>query len=274
MKFSIIIPTYNNPEQLKRCLESISSQSFSDYELIVIEDINHAGLSFVRNEGIQKAQGDYLMFIDSDDTLENGTLKELADATLKYPDADIIEFSIIVHEGANDEHRLTFDEIVYTNLVDDYWLGNEAYSHTYACNKVYRKSIFERVTFPVGKLFEDAFTLPFLLNEAKMVVTIPNGLYHYLWNKDGICANASGRDLQDLLEAHIRTIKMWDLEHHHGFSRYFMHLINIQIDVFRDTQQILLPEYSVHLHRMKYSIFIKLLIYKIFGLKILCKIFR
>lgn len=274
MKFSLIIPTYNNPDQLKRCLRSINSQSFDNYEIIVQDDITHAGLSAMRNAGIEKAKGDYLMFVDSDDILEDGTLRALNDATIKFSEADIIEFPVVVHEGAKDEYLLSFKENTYTDLINDYWLGNKAYTHTYACNKVYKRHLFDSVRFPIGKLFEDAYTFPLLLEKTKILVTIPNGLYHYIWNKEGICAKASGKDLKQLLEAHIQTIKRWGVEKRNGFSTYFMHLLNIQIDVYKDTKEIILPEYAITYFRMSSKTFAKFIIYKIFGLKCLCKLFK
>ena len=104
MKFSIVIPVYNVQHFLPKCLKSISSQSFSDYEVICIDDgstdeslillrefsnttdfqfiIIHQenqGLSAARNAGLKVAHGDYILFLDSDDWLEPDALQTLAD---------------------------------------------------------------------------------------------------------------------------------------------------------------------------------------------------
>ena len=93
-KFSIIVPVYNTEKYLKRCLDSIKSQSFKDYEVIIVNDgstdnssdiiskypykiINqeNLGLSRARNNGVKEASGDYLIFLDSDDYIEKDLLE-------------------------------------------------------------------------------------------------------------------------------------------------------------------------------------------------------
>lgn len=307
MKFSIIIPVYNDDGTLQRCLDSVLSQSFTDYEVIVVDDgsttpitsiprnleisksrnlttskpqnlktlrINHAGLSAARNAGIQEARGEWLIFIDSDDWIAPQTLDALDTATKQYHDCDIIEYPVIVHEGAKDEYHLKFDNREYTDLQNDYWLGCKAYSHSYAWNKTCRKSLFNEVQFPVGKKFEDVYTLPQLLDHAKKVRTISQGLYHYVWNNKGICAKANGEDLSDLLSAHVNVMQNWGLEKAEGFAEYYMHVLNTQIDVYRLSSQIMLPEYTIRWHKMGIAARIKYLIYKFMGLKTLCKIWK
>ena len=319
MKFSIIIPTYNDNGTLRRTLESVSLQTFRDFEAIVVDDgsdvapeipqmtgvrlmsIQHGGLSAARNEGVRAAKGKYIMFLDSDDWIEADTLEAINKCMEEEPDADIVEFPIIVHEGAADEQVLEFEHREYRALKTDYWLGCKAYTHTYACNKAYRRSLFDDVCFPLGKKFEDASTLPLLLEKANKVMTISEGKYHYVWNQGGICANASTDDLKYLLQTHIDTIKRWGLEGAKGFSEYYMHLLNIQLDVYKTCKEIVLPSYKIapymkkglrvkglkgnsHLspvttHQtspfgMTITSRIKFALYKTIGLKSLCKIWR
>ena len=114
MKLSIIIPVYRTQNTLQRCLESILCQSFTDYEIILVDDGSpdncpylcdeytqkdarikvihkeNGGLSDARNIGIQQAQGEYITFIDSDDTIKNGTLSALLKELEKYPNTDML----------------------------------------------------------------------------------------------------------------------------------------------------------------------------------------
>ena len=106
-KFSIIIPVYNVEKYIKKCLDSVFSQSYKDYEVIVVNDgstdksmdiakeynvkiINqkNAGLSITRNNGLQIANGEYISFIDSDDWVDLDFLEKLYNTAKKY-DADI-----------------------------------------------------------------------------------------------------------------------------------------------------------------------------------------
>ena len=101
MKLSIIIPVYRTQDTLERCLESILQQSFTDYEMILVDDGSddgspqlcdeyarkdarirvihkeNGGLSDARNAGIRKARGEYITFVDSDDTMVDNTLENL-----------------------------------------------------------------------------------------------------------------------------------------------------------------------------------------------------
>lgn len=292
MKFSIIIPTYNDKGTLRQCLESVLSQGVDDMEVIVVDDgsdnpasispsypvtlirINHAGLSAARNAGIEIARGDYLLFIDSDDWIEPGTIQALNDVIETHPDCDIIEYPINVHEGGKDEHRLSFENKEYTELIDDYWIGYKAYSHSYACNKAFKRDLFDDVRFPVGKKFEDVHTLPLLLDKVRKVRTTTKGLYHYVWNGEGICAKATEEDLSQLLEAHTRIIQRWNLAEKDGFSEYFIHVLNIQIDVYKAGGSITLPSYNIKPFCMDIKTRIKFLAYKLLGVKQLCKLWK
>ncbi|MDO5447828.1 MAG: glycosyltransferase family A protein [Prevotellaceae bacterium] len=292
MKFSIIIPAYNDKGTLEECLGSVLSQGFDDMEVIVVDDgsetpvsierspivnlirITHAGLSAARNAGISIAKGDYLLFIDSDDWIERGTLKVLCDAVDANPDCDIIEYPINIHEGGQDEHKLVFEDKNYQALIDDYWLGCKAYRHSYACNKVFKRDLFASVEFPVGKKFEDVHTLPKLLDASRKVMTISQGLYHYMWNQEGICAKAGMQDLTQLLEAHINVMEKWTLAEKKGFSEYFMHVLNIQIDVYKAGGKVILPAYKIESFPMDIKTRIKYLGYNVLGINKLCKIWK
>ena len=114
-KFSIIIPVYNTEKYLDKCLSSVFDQTFSDYEVIVVNDGStdnsekiidkylkkydilsyfskeNGGLSSARNYGVKKAKGDYLLFLDSDDYYESDLLLKLNESV---DDCDIIRFGV------------------------------------------------------------------------------------------------------------------------------------------------------------------------------------
>ena len=115
MKLSIIIPVYRAQDTLSRCLDSILRQSFTDYEMILVDDESpdkcpilcdryaasnkniqvihkkNGGLSDARNAGIERAQGEYITFIDSDDAIQEDTLIVLMEELEKNSDIDILE---------------------------------------------------------------------------------------------------------------------------------------------------------------------------------------
>ena len=155
---------------------------------------------------------------------------------------------------------LTFSEKAFTSA-RDYWLGG-GYRHTYACNKYYRRRLFEGVRYPVGKVFEDAYTLPFLLAKAGVIGTTGRGLYYYTDNPQGITARAGGQELTHLLEAHLRHLAQWGTL----TAAYYESLLNIQMDVYEATKAA--PVLPV----LPYKGTTKLLILHLIGLKRLCQL--
>ena len=265
MRLSIIIPVYQVKHTLGRCLDSIVGQSFRDWQAILVDDAStdgsadicdtyarrdariqvihlkkNAGLSAARNAGIDKAKGDYLTFIDSDDYIADDTLKMLMETLAVHPDYDMIEYPVMEHFGSTHPHLLQFFTKEYTDMLE-YWLRCKAYRHTYAWNKIYRKELFSHVRFPTGMTFEDSLTLPLILKNCRRVATTGMGLYYYCENPDGITRRATAADLSCLLLAHVRTISNIEREldereekqkWNHDMGTYYARVLNIQFDVY------------------------------------------
>lgn len=251
MKISVVIPVYNSAQTLERCVRSVAEQEGAELEIILVDDgsrdaspqlceqlsrrhagivvvhKDNGGLSDARNQGIARATGDYLTFVDSDDYLAPSTYQGIACVLQSHPEYDIVEYPIRRFCGSPRESLLTFDDHAYTDMAD-YWLSCRAYEHSYACNKVFRRSLFGSVRFPKGKVFEDVHTLPLLLDRAKVVATTSRGQYMYCANPDGITATANAQAHRDLLDAHINLLPRLSFltprEHN-----YYMHILNIQI---------------------------------------------
>lgn len=287
MKLSIIIPVYRTEATLGRCLESIVNQSFTDFEVVLVDDGSpdacprlceewarkdprimavhqaNGGLSSARNTGICQSQGDYLTFIDSDDYIGEGTLAEVMS---RMGDNDLLEYPIYRYYGASHQSLLTWPDKTYADA-RDYWLNAQAYLHTYACNKVYRRSLFDEVRFPVGRVFEDAYTLPRLLKSARRVATTGKGCYYYCWNQAGITNSAKGPELRQLLDAHLTARMPMD-------DRYYLSLLNIQIDVCELTGDKPRLEPRVVKPTGTLSQRLKAIYINIFGIKNLCNIIK
>lgn len=280
MKLSVIIPVYQVEATLDYCVESVLSQRVDNMEVILVDDGSpdqcpqkcddwakkdsrisvihqeNGGLSDARNAGLDCAQGEFITFVDSDDWLEAGTYESLIGM---MEDCDMLEFSIA--------DRLQLKERSYDN-VSEYWLKEQAYTHTYACNKIYRHELFKNIRYPKGRIFEDVYTLPLLLRRGKKVKTTQRGYYHYEWNSTGITATADGEGLTQLLEAHLQSGMPMD-------DAYYMYLANIQIDVYEQAKKpVILPTRKVNISELPKKFKIKGLILNTFGIKTLCRIFR
>ena len=300
MTISVIIPVYNVEGTLQRCVESVLRQTFADWEAILVDDgstdgsgsicdsfarkdhrisvihKNNGGLSDARNCGLDVAQGDFVTFIDSDDYISDDTFGKIIQMACNYYDAEVIEYPIIVHKDHKTEHTLQFETLMF-NDAKSYWTDGKAYDHTYACNKFFRRYLFDNVRFPKGKYFEDAWTLPLILKSNPLVMTCSEGLYYYCWNEKGISTNPSGDKLRQLLEAEIEAAQVLRLPlTSDEASEWYMQTLNIQIDVCRFcNEQPILPSRQLPLHiAATLPGKIKILLLNTIGIKLLCKLYR
>lgn len=291
MKLSIVVPVYRVEATLERCLKSIVGQTYQDFEVILVDDGSpdncpqicdewtsrdsrisvihqqNGGLSAARNAGIGQARGEFITFVDSDDYLAPDTYGRVMPLTSQ---ADIVEFPLYRHYGSHEQTLIAFADWTYTDM-RAYWLEAAAYAHCYAWNKIYRRSLFQDVRFPVGRVFEDVATLPLLLQKARRVITTSQGLYYYCVNEAGITRQARGSELSQLLESHLAVIGQW------CDDPYYMHVLNIQLDVARLTgQQPRLPLRRVNplSRRLTFKQKVKAIILNLIGIKAICKIQR
>ena len=258
MKLSIIIPVYAVEATLNQCIESVVKQDYKDYELILVDDGSpdrcpqicdqwaakdkrikvihkkNGGLRHARNTGIDEAKGDYITFIDSDDYIGPCTLAPLMNHLANYPQIDILEYPAYLFYGSPKQEELNFpEEIVYHDM-DAYWFEGEAYRHSYAWNKIYKKEMFLNVRFPTGVVFEDIYTLYLMLKKTSVLATINSGRYFYCYNPKGITATANGPSLRMLLQHHISILK--DTQRRDKeFQKCYLQVVNIQVDVFEAT---------------------------------------
>lgn len=202
MKFSIIIPVYNTEKYLKRCIESVLSQTYQNFEMIIINDgsndnseeilknytsnfkikiikqTNH-GLSYSRNVGIRKAKGDYIIFLDSDDLIEKDLLNII---NKNISGEDMIKYSYC--DFRNNE-KINNKTIIFKNLkgkIAFKTLIESKIIFEMACLYAYKRTYLQNYAFEVGKYHEDTGLIPILIYNAKQVSSIN---YHgYIYNRN------------------------------------------------------------------------------------------
>lgn len=205
-KISVIVPVYNAASTLEGCVSSILAQTFTDFELMLINDGSkdnsaelckklsasdnriiyiekeNGGAASVRNLGIDRAKGDYLCFVDSDDYIDSDMLEFMYNKAIEH-NADIVQCGYImendgvssrisVSDGVLDGEEINsrIVEIKSKNLIDS------------PCNKLYRKSfvVDSGVRMPENEAFEDTdFNLRLLSFKPKMVLS-ERCFYHYV----------------------------------------------------------------------------------------------
>ncbi len=317
MKLSVIVPAYNVETTLKRCIQSIIDQKIDDMEIIIINDgsrdntlqiasdiadthpsvrlINqeNCGLSGARNTGIEASRGEYITFVDSDDWLASGTYSPLLNMLEQNPNTDIVEYSVEKDKGIKGKTTMLLNDGVYTDP-RRYWLETKGYEHTYAWNKIFKRSMFftdahTPVRFPVGKVFEDVSLMTELLRYNPCILTTKHKGYIYEWNPMGITARAKGHELQQLLDAQLHAAKSLGInflaqEQTDNIRRkvdavetpLYLTLLNIQISVSRlcGTTPVM-PSLKVGICSNAISpvILFKVFLLNTFGINTLCKVF-
>lgn len=202
-KLSIIVPVYNVEQYLNDCVDSILKQEFSDFELILIDDGStdasskicdeyvqrdkrvkaihqqNAGMSVARNVGLSVATGDLIGFVDADDYIAQDMYTVLI-SNLESYDADISICGMAeVRRGAlTDKNVVRKVQVLTPEKTLELILRAKVISVNVQ-NRVYRSELFENVTFPVGKIAEDAAVLLDNLQKANKVVFDPTEKYFY-----------------------------------------------------------------------------------------------
>ena len=181
MKFSVIIPLYNKAPYVKKALESVCRQTYSDYELIVINDgstddscmiaeknlqgmdgINYrlitqenSGVSAARNNGVAASSGDYIAFLDADDWWEPTYLEKMAQLIEDYPEAGLYASNYMYYKPGKTRVAVNNIETGYFNYPKSYYEGG-AMPVTSISVVIPRKVLDETGGFPLGiKLGED-----------------------------------------------------------------------------------------------------------------------
>lgn len=230
MTLSIIVPIYNVEKHLVRCLDSIAVQMRDGYELILVDDGStdksgamceafasehpeqnivvvhqpNGGLSAARNAGIERARGEYLTFVDSDDYIDAHTLVSNVDFLLAHPEVDMLEYPIEVHAHSSEAHVLTFlDETQCSDIFTD-WVLREGYKHCYACNKIYRADLWRELCFPLAAYFEDVAIMPSIICECRCVHYSSRGCYRYVKHLGSITTNHRYTKQKQLLDSNHR----------------------------------------------------------------------
>lgn len=218
---SIIIPVYNTEAYLDKCIESVTAQTYTDIEIILVDDGSpdncpaicdvwaakdsrikvihkpNGGLSDARNAGMAIAQGEYIGFVDSDDWIEPQMYELLLD-TLQSSQADIVECAIDKFSAnkppfinANLEHKVT----AYSTVEALKELILERDLHQMACNKLYNANIAKQIQFENGKICEDEFWTYQIFGIAQRIFKINIPLYHYLQREGSIIHTYSPKRL-------------------------------------------------------------------------------
>lgn len=199
---SIIIPVYNAKDYLRRCLDSILEQTYTDWEALLIDDgstdgsgnicdeyaskdnrfkVSHRenkGVSAVRNVGLAYASGEYIVFVDSDDFVHKDMLRWQYNM-LKDNNADLV---ITGYEFAYDDTIANISVNEKVQVLDSEGAINKILENQQFCSpwtKLYKKELFENVKYPEGEIYEDLMTAFEIFMAAEKIVYQNIPFYNY-----------------------------------------------------------------------------------------------
>ncbi len=222
---SVIVPVYNVADCLERCLDSVLGQTLRNIEVLLVDDGStdesgamcdrcaerdsrvrvfhkeNGGLSDARNYGIERAKGDYLLFVDSDDYITPDAAEYLLSLITKHGVKLSASANTIIQPSGRVEPYGEFDgdekltsKDAMTRILYDEGLTVSAWA------KLYHKSLFETVRYPVGKAFEDAGTTYSLIMQCDCIALGGKSTYYYVRRADSIVTSGFKESKLDMLE--------------------------------------------------------------------------
>ncbi|PMC01166.1 MULTISPECIES: glycosyltransferase family 2 protein [Streptococcus] len=256
---SIIVPIYNVENYLRMCLDSIEHQTYSNIEVLLINDGSpdssgeicqeyvardsrfyyfekeNGGLSDARNYGVARAKGKFLTFIDSDDWVEATYIEDMYQAALKndseivisnYAQFDVKENHYLIHVW-DDYYEETYEGEELINKLP--LLEPRDYSFVTSWGILFSRSLFDNIRFPKGKLTEDSRTNYKLFAKSSRSTYIHKSLYIYRIGREGSIVNTvTEKLLIDKLECVLERLAIYTIKGWNSFDEKENTLSNIR----------------------------------------------
>lgn len=236
---SVVIPIYNVELYLKKCILSVMVQTYTNIEIILVDDgstdgsakicasladkdqrINvihkqNGGLSDARNVGIDESLGKYLTFVDSDDYISSKMIEVLVNSIL-INECDIATCNIVKYHEESQSISKTkqYNNSQVLQAVDA--LENMLYQKSItnsACAKLYKSTLFNNIRYPVGKTYEDLGTTYKLFSKANYVVLNSYCGYSYMQRKDSITRSKFSKNRMSGIEFAEEQLRFVEKNH-------------------------------------------------------------
>lgn len=220
---SIIVPIYNVEQYLPKCLDSIINQTYKNLEIILVDDGStdnsgmicdeyakkderfrvihqqNAGVSFARNVGLKNCTGNYIGFVDPDDYISKD-MYEILYNTLINNNSSISMCDYSLYYDSDIEFSITGETVKYNNIeaMQQLVLNKDITSHLW--NKLYKKELFDGISFPNNKIYEDVGTIYLLFEKSDLIVKNNSIQYAYYQRQNSLCNSIEQKKLFDYIE--------------------------------------------------------------------------
>lgn len=203
---SVIIPVYNTKDYLENCVQSIVKQTYSPIEIIIVDDgstdgsgelldslaeiyplkvihKNNGGAASARNLGLEHANGEWIVFIDSDDLCKRHMIERLLEIC-KSNNCSIACCDVAVNYSEFLEEKEQSDVVVYGRKEAIKLLLEERIL-SYLHSKIYKRSLFKNLRLPEGITFEDLYIMPEIFLNTNQIAVTTEKLYYYFQERVG-----------------------------------------------------------------------------------------
>lgn len=226
MLISIIVPVYKVEPYLHRCVDSVLAQTYTNWELILVDDGSpdmcpiicddyaekderiivihkaNGGQADARNYGLDISSGEYIMFLDSDDYIHPNMLKNMVETSLQE-DADIVQCTFV--RGSENVFP-TIREESSLHRFDNHTIFYSARQKLILWAKLYRKKLWEGIRIPTGIYYEDDASTWKLYYKSEKTVLIDIPYYYYYVNSNSTMANHKKRPSMDFIKIYQERI--------------------------------------------------------------------
>lgn len=226
IKVSVIVPVYNVEKYIDKCLDSLVAQTLEDIEIIVVNDGSpdrsqeiidryteqypqkifsyqkkNGGLSDARNYGIERANGEYIGFVDSDDWVDKNMFRSMYDMA-KREDLDVVLCDLIqINDGwAQGTVASGYRGNTEVAEIPKYDFILNSLNPAMACNKLFKRTLFYIKKFPT-QWYEDMATTPILLSYANKIGYLPCAFYYYRQVEKSITKVAGDKRTLQVIDA-------------------------------------------------------------------------
>lgn len=287
MLLSVIIPIYNKEQYIEKCLESILSQSMSEFEVICINDgstdstlnklskyqandsrvtiINqkNSGVASARNAGVKHATGQYISFIDPDDYISDGMFKHLTSLFEVSPEIDVVGCGTHVIYEAWQNYQKSDDLYYKVNTEENIIVTEDVFKRINAscCNKIFKRELIQKydIHYPANSLYEDAAFFWCYLGICRRASFVATPYYNYIRYANSTMGKTFSKSNSRAID-HLKIT-----EHLYNFYK--------ENDLLKVYSRIFLYLYSQNLHfSLNYSPFSKKIPCAIEGYRILTEI--
>ena len=229
IKISIIIPVFNVEQYLEKCLNSAINQTLKNIEIITVNDGStdnslkilekysqkdnrlkiitqeNQGLSGARNTGIKMAKGDYLLFLDSDDYIDENMAQDMYERAIK----ERVDIVVCRYKQVDDDGNTLYKSSITDTFTKEQHFKRvlAAQSFSMACDKVFKKSLFldNDILFPLGLYHEDVYTTYKLYFYAKNICVEEKYFYNWLTRDGSISKSINEKHIRDFRKILIDT---------------------------------------------------------------------